>query len=123
METGHLTKFTFEKELKHMAVNCIGLKPDTAKKKACSIFKRYEELISYSVQDKEYFEKEYRKTKNMFDTLKSGVIKYTRGEVKGVLLLKDIEQVEIRENNVLLIMKTGREVIFGSDFNYLKELF
>jgi hypothetical protein len=58
----------------------------------------------------------------MFDTLKSGVINYTRGKVCGRLLLKDIEQVEVREKHVLLITKTGREILMGSDFDYLVEL-
>ena len=123
METKDLSKWEFEKELKTMAVSCIGVKEDTAKKKASNIFKKYDEILAYSKSDKEYYEKEYRKTKNMFDTLKSGVINYTRGKVVGRLLLKDIEQVEIREKDVLLITKTGREITMGNDFNYLKELF
>jgi DNA-binding LytR/AlgR family response regulator len=123
METKDLSKWEFEKELKTMAVNCIGLKPDTAKKKVSNIFKKYEAIIEYSVSNKEYYEKEYHKTKQMFDTLKSGAIKYTRGKDVGMILLKDIEQVEIREKDVLLITKTGREITMGNDFNYLKELF
>jgi DNA-binding LytR/AlgR family response regulator len=123
METKYLTKWEFEKELKKMAVSCIGVKEDTAKKKASNIFKKYDEILAYSKSDKEYYENEYRKIKNMFDTLKSGVIKYTRDKDVGKFLLKDIEQVEIREKYVLLITKTGREITLGHDFNYLKELF
>ncbi len=123
METKDLSKCGFEKELKEMAVNCIGIKPATAKKKASTIFKKYEAIIEHSASYKEYYEKEYRKTKEMFNTLKSGVIKYTRGKDTGILLLKDIEQVEVREKDVLLITKTGREITMGYDFNYLKELF
>jgi hypothetical protein len=57
--------------------------------------------------------------------LKSGVISYQtfNGTVTGRLLLKNIEQIEVRENDVLLITKTGRQIIMGSDFEYLKELF
>ncbi len=123
METEDLSRPEFEKELKEMAVNCIGIKPDAAKKKASTILKKYEAIIAYSVFDKEYYKKEYRKTKQMFETLKSGVINYTSGEDIGRLLLKDIEQVEVREKNVLLITKTGREITVGNDFNYLRELF
>jgi len=123
METKDLSKWGFEQELKEMAVNCIGIKPDTAKKKASTIFKKYESIIEYSASHKEYYEKEYRKIKNMFDTFKSGVINYTRGKDTGRLLLKDIEQVEVREEDVLLITKTGRKITMGHDFNYLKDLF
>lgn len=123
METKDLTKEEFAKELKIMAVNCIGLKADTAKKKASTIFKKYEAIIEYSKFNKDYYKKEYLKTKQMFDTLKSGVINYTRGKDCGRLLLKDIEQVEVREKDVLLITKTGREISMGSDFNYLFDLF
>lgn len=122
MEIKNLTKWEFKKELKTMAVSCIGVKEDTAKKKASNIFKKYDEILAYSKSNKEYYEKEYLKTRNMFDTLKRGVINYTRGEDVGSLLLKDIEQVEIRQKDVLLITKTGREITMGKDFNYLKEL-
>ncbi len=60
---------------------------------------------------------------NQFKTLKSGVISYTQGEIKGKILLKDIEQIEVREKDVLLITKTGRQITMGEDFKYLKDLF
>ena len=124
MEKKELSKWEFEKELKTMAVSCIGLKEDTAKRKASNIFKKYDEILSYSKSDKEYYEKEYRKYRNMFDTLKSGSVTYSRGEeTKGVLLIKDIEQVEVRKTDVLIITKSGREITMGIDFKYLKELF
>lgn len=123
METKDLFRWDFEKELKIMAVSCIGLKADTAKKKASNIFKKYEGIIDSCMSNKEYNEKYSRKIQKMFDTLKSGVINYTHGKACGKILLKDIEQIEVREEYVLLITKTGREITMGSDFNYLKELF
>jgi len=123
METKDLTKWDFEKEIKEMAVNCIGLKPETAKKKASALFKKYEEIIENSTSDKEYYKREYFRIQQMFNTLKSGVINYKRGRYDGRLLLKDIEQIEIRETDVLLITKTGREIPMGNNFDYLKELF
>lgn len=118
-----LTKWEFEKELKTMAVSCIGVKEDTAKKKASNIFKKYSEIISYSKSDKEYYEKEYIEYRNMFNALKSGSVTYTRGEeTEGVLLIKDIEQIEVRKTDVLIITKSGREITMGSGFKYLKEL-
>lgn len=122
METKDLRKGDFEKELKTMAVNCIGLKPDTAKKKASNIFKKYEAIISYSLSGMDYYENECLKAQEMFYILKSGVIEYERDKDVVVLLLKDIEQVEIREKDVLLITKTGREITMESDFSYIKEL-
>ena len=123
METKDLTKWDFEKEIKEMAVNCIGLKPEAAKKKASALFKKYEEIIENSTSDKEYYKRQYFRIQQMFNTLKSGVINYTRGHYDGRLLLKDIEQIEIRETDVLLITKTGREIPMGNNFDYLKELF
>ena len=123
METKDLTKWDFEKEIKEMAVNCIGLKPEAAKKKASALFKKYEEIIENSTSDKEYYKRQYFRIQQMFNTLKSGVINYKRGRYDGRLLLKDIEQIEIRETNVLLITKTGREIPMGNNFDYLKELF
>ena len=135
----------FKKELKIMAVSCIGKKEDIARKKASKILKKYDEIFSDNKSGKELFEKEYRrinkeyrKIKDMFDVLKSGKISYSRGETRGVLLIKDIEQVEVRKTkksfsddedesmtntDVLVITKTGREIIMGSGFQFLRELF
>jgi len=121
MDNNDLSKYDFEKELKNMAVSCIGLKPDTAKKKAAKIFKKYDHIISY--QDKDYYIRQYNELEIMYNTLKSGKIKYSRGKNKGILLLKDIEQVEVRENDVVLITKNGREIIIGNDFKYLEKIF
>ena len=123
METKNLTSWEFYDELKAMAVSCVGLKPDTAKKKASNLFKKYEDIIEYSSSQKGYYEKEFHKTRKMFDILKSGVVKYSKGKTVGSLLLKDIEQIEIREKDVLLITKTDREIIMGEDFKLLIELF
>lgn len=118
------TKWRFLEELKTMAVSCIGNKENTARKKASNTWKKYEEIIAFSKSNNEYYEKKYTELKIMFDVLKSGRISYTIGTgVSGVLLIKDIEQVEIRETDVLIITKTGREIVMGSDFKYLKELF
>ena len=126
METENkLTMWDFEAELKTMAVSCIGVKESTAKKKASLIFKKYEDLLSYSKSDKEYAENELLEMKLKFEVLKLGRICYSGqgGNVKGFLLIKDIEQIEIRETEVLIIMKTGREIKMDSGFKYLKDLF
>ena len=118
-----LTKWDFEKELKSMAASCIGVKEATAKKKASALFKKYDEIIAWSKRDNDYYEKQYRRTNNMFDALKSGSVNYVSGKREGVLLIKDIEQVEVREKDVLLTTKTGREIELSNDFEYLKDIF
>lgn len=124
MKEQRITRWDFEKELKVMAASCIGVKENTAKKKASNIFKKYYEIISHSKNDNEYYEKQYHKYKRMFDTLKSGYITYSRGgETLGVLSIKNIEQIEISKESVLIITKNGREITLASDFKYLKELF
>jgi hypothetical protein len=118
-----LTKWDFEKELKSMAVSCIGVKEATAKKKASALFKKYDEIIAWSKTDSDYYRDQYRRIRNMFDALKSGSVNYVSGKREGVLLIKDIEQVEIREKDVLLTTKTGREIELSNDFEYLKDIF
>ena len=56
----------------------------------------------------------------MFDTLKSGSIRYDN----GVILLKSIEQIEYneKENKITIITKNGRNISMSSDFKYLKDL-
>jgi hypothetical protein len=118
-----LTKRDFERELKTMAIKCIGLSEYTAKNKVSYILKKYDDIIDFSKSNREYIQKEYYKIKNMFDTLKSGKLSYTQGDgLKGIIFLKDIEQVEVRKADVLIITKTGREIIMSSNFKFLMEI-
>ena len=118
-----LTKRDFEKELKAIVVSCIGVKEDTAKKKASAIFRKYEELISRSKSDGEYYRTQYFRERDISNALRTGRVHYKTGDIKGVLLIKDIEQVEVREKDVLLTTKAGREISLGKDFEYLRDVF
>ena len=117
-----LTYDYFLKELQDMAVSCIGLKEDTAKKKVLEIVRKYDEIISYSKEEKEYDEIQLGRYRTLFDTLKSGRIYYGTDELKGYLLIRDIEQIEVSKKNVVVTLKTGREIKFSTDFEYLSEL-
>jgi hypothetical protein len=124
METENLYSYQFRKEIMDIAASCVGLKPATAKKKVDNIFKKYDSIISYSSNhNSEYYEKKYWESYKKFNILKKGSVEYLRGEIEGTILLKDIEQIEVRQKDVLLITKTGREIIMGEDFKYLKDLF
>jgi hypothetical protein len=125
-----ITQFDFEKELKTMAVSCIGVKEATAKKKASDIYKKYSGIISYTEEHKDEYKELYYKTKKMFDALKSGsvpyraIASYSSGDkIQGVLLIENIMQVEVRKEDVLIVMKNGKEIIMSSDFAFLKEIF
>ena len=118
-----LSKWDFKEELRAMAASCIGVKEATAKKKASALFKKYDEIIARSKRDNDYYQEQYRRTNHMFKALKSGSVHYVSGKIEGVLLIKDIEQVEVRGGNVLLTTKTGREISLGKDFEYLKDIF
>lgn len=124
METQNLYRHQFRKEIMDIASSCVGLKPATAKKKVDNIFKKYDSIISHSSShNSEYYEKNYWESVKKLNTLKQGSVEYSRGEIKGIILLKDIEQIEVRQKDVLLITKTGREIIMGEYFKYLKDLF
>jgi len=123
METQNLYREDFRKEILDMAESCVGLKPSTAKKKAYNILKKYRTIICYSTDyGNDYYEKKYEQIKRKLEILKQGYITYYRGETRGKLFLKDIEQIEVGEKNVLLITKTGRQITTGLDFEYLIDL-
>ena len=105
-----------------MAASCVGNKPSTAVRKARDLFNKYEPLIEYSIHNREYDKKEIRRLNDLVKTYKSGVIKYSNETMKGTLRIKDIEQVDVREKDVLIVMRSGREVVVGSDFAYLRDL-
>jgi hypothetical protein len=122
MET--LYKYDFKKELMNMAASCVGLKPNTAKKKISDVFEKYNSIISGSTNHGvDYYYKKYEDADKKFKTLKRGSIEYIRGETEGTILLKDIQQIEVGDRGVLLITKTGRQITMGEDFKYLKDLF
>ena len=118
-----LTKWDFKDELRAMAASCIGVKEATAKKKASALFKKYDEIIARTKRDNDYYRDKYRRTNNMFEALRSGNVNYVSGKIEGVLLIKDIEQVEVREESVLLTTKGGREISLVKDFEYSKYIF
>ena len=118
-----LNKWDFKDELRAMAASCIGVKEATAKKKASALFKKYDEIIARTKRDNDYYQNQYRRTNDMFKALKSGSVNYVSGKRQGVLLIKDIEQVEVRESDVLITTKTGREITLGNDFEFLKDIF
>jgi hypothetical protein len=123
MENKEITKWKFRKELKTMGVSCIGVKPNTVNKKVNAILKKYDELISYDEEDKNYYEKKYDKLSIRYNTLKSGIIKYSHFNTEGIIFLKDIQQIEVNSNGVLIILKSGKEIKCSKDFAYLTELF
>ena len=118
-----LNKWDFKDELRAMAASCIGVKEATAKKKASALFKKYDEIIARTKRDNDYYRDKYRRTNNMFEALRSGNVNYVSGKIEGVLLIKDIEQVEVREGDVLLTTKVGREISLSKGFEYLKDIF
>ena len=118
-----LTKLDFEKELKTMAINCIGVKEATAKEKASAIFRKYEELISSSESWGKYYRDKYFRELQVTNALRTGSVSYEGGNVEGVLSIKDIEQVEVRERGVLLTTKPGREIVLDSEFEFLRDIF
>ena len=117
-----LTYHSFEKELKNMAVSCIGLKENTAKKKVSEIMRKYDEIIYDSKEEKDYVYTQLGRYTTLFNTLKSGRINYGSDELKGYLLIRDIEQIEVSKKNVVVTLKTGREIKFAKYFEYLSEL-
>lgn len=122
MKEIELNKYQLKDELEKMAISCIGVKEATAKNKASKIFKKYSDIISYSSSDHNYYEKQYNRYKHMLDVLKSGKINYSGSERKGVILIRDINQVEVRKTDVLVIMKSGREITMGLTFEFLTEI-
>lgn len=122
MENSNLNKWDFEAEMKVMAASCVGLKPDTAKRKAAALFKKYDYIIEKHSSNVGYDERKLQEERKKFNTLKSGLIHYISGENKGSILLKQIVRIELRNKDVLIITKTGHEVVLSNDFQYLREL-
>ena len=130
MEAEKLYREDFRKEIMDMVESCVGLKPSTAKRKAYNILKKYRTIISYSTNfSSDYYEKRYEQAKRNVQILKQGYIMYYKGDTRGKLFLKDIEQIEVIKSviskdvvDVLLITKTGRKINMGSDFEYLIDL-
>ena len=117
-----ITKWEFERELLNLPAQCKKVKGLTARKKARELFNKYREIISDSKENMEYYEKKYRRIEKMFSVLKSGVVTYSKGEITGSILLKEIEIVEVSKYDVLFIMKNGLDLDMDKSFEYVKEL-
>ena len=123
MEESNINSYEFREELKKMVVSCIGLNPNTINKKTNNIFKKYGKLIFDTEEQVNYYIERYKKISTKFETLKSGIIKYEVDNSSGIILLKEIVQVEEHSHGVLIILKNGRKIELSEGFAYLKELF
>lgn len=122
MEKQDLKHWEFQRELIAMAASCVGLKPNTAKRKAAAVFDKYRIIISSSESMEDYYRNRGTEFERKFYALKKGSVEYIKGKVQGKLLIKDIEQIEVKETDILIITKTGRQITLGSDFKYLIDL-
>ena len=67
MESQDLKRWEFHRELISMAASCVGLKPNTAKKKAAAIFNKYSPIISSSESMEAYYKNQWNETYNKYE--------------------------------------------------------
>jgi hypothetical protein len=118
-ETKKLFRDDFERELLKIPAATKKLTNKTARKKVSDIINKYDYLISYSKENKDYYETKYYNLLKKFKAIKSGVIDY-KG---GYLLINQISSVKTIRNSILVQLKNGKEMEFGMEFDYIIELF
>ena len=116
----------------------------TQKESYESYIKELKKLREKEIEEHEF---EIGKLNNLIGVMKTGRIKYVR-EIKlpneyipsdnmkdhpsypprtelvsGVVFLNEIQQVEVRENYVLLVTNSGREIALDKEYDYLENIF
>lgn len=120
MENEFKTKYWFIRDLKELASECTKVTRQTARRKASKLIKEYDGLFAHTNRQISNIESEREKYKNLYNILKSKKIKFQG----GFLLLENIESVETRTTNEIIVTtKSGNKINFSKDFDYLLELF
>jgi hypothetical protein len=118
-KTKKLFKHDFERELLKIPAATKKLTNKTARKKVSDIIDKYDNLISYSQENKDWYETKYYDILKKFKAIKSGVINYDG----GYLLINQISSVKTIRDSIWVQLKNGKEMEFGMEFNYIIELF
>jgi ribosomal protein S17E len=120
----YINHWQFFKKLKELAENCTKVKPSTAKRKATQFFEKYSDIIAYNSDYIKDITENLDKYKKLFEVAKSQKIDYIKDDgCKGVVLIKDVEQIESNNTSVILTTKHGRNIYLGKSFEYLIDLF
>lgn len=108
----NLYAWQFREELIELAENCTSIKPSTAKRKARCLFNKYTSIIDINA---DYYRKQSNRKDKIIQTIKTGVVKYNN----GAMSISDISSIKIDETKVTVITKSGLEIYFDSEFEYL----
>lgn len=118
----NVTIWELRRDIKDMAASCVGLSVKTARKKADNLFNKYSDLMHVSSYIKMQDEKRLNSLSEENKCLKTGVLRYSSNKNKGVVKLADIVQVEVKETQVVVLMKTGKELFLSLDFDFLIDI-
>ena len=97
-------------------------------------------LREIALQESQKYEPKIDKLNQLIGILKTGRIKYESQiyhkisnnlpvnntaveKVSGVIFLKEIQQVEVRIDHILIVTNSGREIFLGKQYDYLEDLF
>ncbi len=118
-----LHKWKLQEELKELCINCVGLKPSTAKKYAQNLFNKFSDddgcISNHSSND--YF-KIHTKKEDLLKALyvlKTGIITSS----SSVLKIEDISYVDFQEKAIEITTKNGKVIRYNECFEYLKYVF
>lgn len=121
MSSDRLSKWDLREEMIEMAAKCVGLKENSAKQKARELFKKYKDAIA-SQPDVDFYKDLCNRSEKILRIISSGTISFVTDQGSGLILVKDISEIQEREDkNIVVIMKTGRSHLFSNKFEYIKE--
>lgn len=113
-----LTCYDFKRELLSIPSKSKKLKLSTAKKKVLDIFEKYDDLISYTREDKLRYQDRYFESTKVIQAMKKGIVEYEGGFFR----VSEIERVKVTDKNVVVNFKSGTSDVFTNDFTWLIKL-
>lgn len=122
----NLFKWDFERELIKLALECTGLAKSTARRKANKLWDKYHDMVGRSQVDLIRIDKELLDNRKAIRVFREGRITWAGNELEtksGTIALKQIEQIEIFADRIVLITLSGREIRLAKSFDYLGLVF
>ena len=118
-EQEELNKWDFERELLKIPAKCRKLTNKTAKEKVREVLEKYDDLICFTKESRDFHINESNKYKNICEAFRSGVVRY-KG---GFFMVNEISTVTVSELSVIVSFKNGKEKSFTNDFKWLENLY
>lgn len=117
-----MSVWRFKEEFYALAEKCTNVKPETAKKYARNLFKKYENecIVGYTYKEIQELQKSKRRSQKAIMCLRTNTITYNGGAV----IISEVQTCKRYSDVILLTLKNSEEIrLKTDDFEHVPLIF